>query len=107
MADEARESRTCDKCGVADTHAHHVQYVALVHPGTGQSHDLSVTKHVQCCAEDGCEICATDLEHAQHLGDTSPSDAFTAYMQDKPDEHHRALFERHGIETPAYTVNLS
>ena len=90
MADE-RASRKCDKCGVEDTHSHHVQYVAFNHPSRGPI-DLSVTKHVQCCAEDGCEICSIDVEHAgKQLGDTSPSDEFTAFMQSKPPELLEAL----------------
>jgi hypothetical protein len=85
---------------VTDTHAHHVQYVAFNHPVTGEAQDLSITKHVQCCAEDGCPICATSVEHiSQAMADTSPSDAFTAAMIDKTDDHHQALFEQHSIES--------
>jgi hypothetical protein len=106
MADEARESRACAKCGVTDTHTHHVQYVAFSHPVTGEATDLSVTKHTQCCAEDGCPICTTDLEHAekaQVADHTKPSDAFTAFMVNaRSDEHNQALFEQHGIESPQY-----
>jgi hypothetical protein len=102
-----RESRTCAKCGLTDTHAHHVQYVAFLHPVTGEGTDLSVTKHVQCCAEDNCPICAIDVEHAgknQVPDHTTPSDAFTAYMQNKTDEHHQALFESQSIETPKFAI---
>ena len=101
MADEAREIRECASCGVSDTHAHHVQFLAFIHPVTGKAEDLSVSRHVQCCAADGCEICSTDVEH---LGAGAPSDEFTAAMQDKSDDHHRALYERHGVESPSYRV---
>jgi hypothetical protein len=81
---DGRLSRACVKCGVEDTHTHHVQYSAVTHPVTGEGIDLSVSKHVQCCAEDGCEICAADVEAASAvLTDTSPSDEFTAFMIDK------------------------
>jgi hypothetical protein len=48
---------------------------------------LSVTRHIQCCADSGCEICTIDVQHAQAAGiDTSaPSDAFTQAMQNKGD----------------------
>jgi hypothetical protein len=105
-APAARESRACAKCGLTDTHTHHVQYVAFLHPVTGAGTDLSVSKHTQCCAEDGCPICATDLEHAekaQVAEHTKPSDAFTGFMDSpRSDEHNQALFERHGIESPNF-----
>ena len=100
-----RETRTCAKCGVDDTHAHHIQYVAFLHPVTGEAQDLSITKHVQCCAEDGCEICATDVEViGRTLSNTAPSDEFTAAIQEKSDDHVRTLFERHAIESPNYQI---
>jgi hypothetical protein len=100
--------RVCDKCGLEDTEAHHVQYVAFTHPVTGEATDLSVTKHVQCCAEDGCEICAVDVQFAAqmpHIGTQSagPSSAFTEYMRNKSPEHLQALFEAVSIETPEYS----
>ncbi len=97
MGDTDRITRKCDKCGVVDAHAHHVHYVALVHPVTGEALDVSVSKHVQCCAEDGCAICATDLEFAV---DKAIGDAFTAQMDAKTPEHLSALAQRHGISTP-------
>lgn len=99
MADD-RLTRTCDKCGVADTHAHHVVSAGVTHPVTQEAMDLSITKHIQCCAEDGCEICRTDVEHALAAGHDGIGDGFTGYMQAKSDDHHRALFERHGVESP-------
>src|SRR5262249_19013562 len=105
-----RESRVCAKCGVEDTHSHHIQYTAFVHPVTGEPQDLSVTKHTQCCAEAGCEICATHVEHAEAHPDvedhTTPNDQFTAFMISPPDELHQAMFEKHSIESPNFTVNL-
>lgn len=103
MTDTDRVTRACAKCGATDTHTHHVQFVALNHPVTGLPVDLTVTKHVQCCADDGCPICQTDVEHAAANNVTvGQLDEFTAYMQTKTDEHHRALFERHGIATPSF-----
>ncbi len=93
-----RESRTCATCKVVDAHAHHIQYVALAHPVTGEGIDFSVTKHIQCCASDGCGVCATDVEFAP---DSSIGDAFTAYVQAKSPEHLAALTERHAISTGA------
>jgi hypothetical protein len=99
MADEpARETRTCSKCGQEDTDPHHVQYTAFVHPVTGEAQDLSISKHVDCCAEDGCPICATDQKFAQeadqHLREFM--------LVPNTDEHKRELFEKHGIESDAY-----
>jgi hypothetical protein len=105
MADEAREVTTCATCGVADTHAMHTHYVAFNHPITGEPQDLSVTKHIQCCAADGCEICSVVMEHARTaLPDTAPSDAFTDFMVNPPDEMHRDLFEKQGIESANYAI---
>ena len=92
-----RLARTCSGCNVTDAHAHHVQYVAVVHPVTGTPMDITVSKHIQCCAADGCAICATDLEFAP---DESIGDAFTANMQAKPAEHLTALALRHGVSIP-------
>jgi hypothetical protein len=100
-----RISRTCDVCGVEDTHAHHVQHVAFNHPVTGEPTDLSVSRHIQCCAASGCPICATDVEYAAQGNVTAePSDAFTAYMTSKADDHAQALFEAHGVETPKFNI---
>jgi hypothetical protein len=100
-----RISRTCDVCGVEDTHAHHVQHVAFNHPVTGEPTDLSVSRHIQCCAGTGCPICSIDVEHATKAQVTGgPSDAFTAYMQNKTDEHQQQLFEICAIETPMFSI---
>lgn len=99
MTDTERIARSCEKCNVNDTHSHHVQYSPIAHPITGELIDLSVTKHIQCCAADGCPVCTTDLEFATVPQVTTPSDEFTAYMQAKSDAHHIALFERHGISS--------
>jgi hypothetical protein len=103
-----RESRACAKCGVTDTHAHHVQYVAFVHPVTGEGTDLSVSKHIQCCAEDGCPICTVDVDQAaQTLTDTAPSDEFTALMQTKGSEHLQVLFDTVGVESPEFQTTAT
>ena len=96
MAD--RISRTCATCKVDDTHAHHVQYAALTHPVTGEAIDLSISKHIQCCAAGGCEVCATHIEFAPSA---EIGDDFTAYIQAPSVEHELALSERHGVATPA------
>jgi hypothetical protein len=82
-----RVSRVCDVCGVEDAQSHHVQHVAFLHPVTNEPTDLSVSRHIQCCADTGCEICSVDVAHAQEAGiDTSgPSDEFTQAMQQKGD----------------------
>ncbi len=98
MTDQVtRIARTCDRCNVTDSHAHHVQLAALVHPITGASLDVSISRHVQCCALEGCAICATDVEFAP---DKSVGDAFTAYSQSKSPEHLAALTQRHAVSTP-------
>jgi hypothetical protein len=95
---EDRLTRTCDSCKASDSHAHHVQYVAgFIHPVTKENIDLSIHKHIQCCANDGCEICKTDVEFA---ADKSIGEAFNAHVQNKSDEHLQALTDRHGISTP-------
>ena len=92
--------RSCAKCNVQDDHSHHVQYMVFTHPGTGMPVDISISKHIQCCAEDGCEVCATDVEFAQaSLGQTPIGALFTGYMQNKTQPHLAAMAERHGIAT--------
>jgi hypothetical protein len=87
--------RTCSKCGASDTEPHHVQYVALNHPVSGQGVDLSVSKHVQCCAEDGCPICSADVERAaQEGGDPSQ---LRDFLQHRPDDHTQRLQEEFGV----------
>ena len=98
MTDQVtRIARTCDRCNVTDSHAHHVQLAALVHPITGASLDVSISRHVQCCALEGCAICATDVEFAP---EKSIGDAFTGYVQAKTPDHLAALSSRHGISVP-------
>lgn len=105
MTDTSRETRTCAKCGVTDSEAHHVQYVAFSHPVTGEGMDLSVTKHVQCCAEDACPICSVDIEQAMSGNqDTSIGAAFTEYLQNRPSGALQALFERVSVETPDFAI---
>ena len=92
-----RLTRTCATCNVSDPHAHHIQYVALNHPITGEPMDISVSKHIQCCASDGCEVCATDFVFAP---DKAVGDGFTAYVQAKTPDHLAALADRHNISVP-------
>jgi hypothetical protein len=98
---EERLARQCAKCGVTDTHAHHIQYASLNHPITGEPLDISISQHIQCCSDTGCEVCSTDVEFApiKEIGHD-----FTAYMQAKTDEHHQALTDRHGVLTPLSAV---
>jgi len=77
--------RVCAKCGASDTEPHHVQYVALRHPVSGEPTDLSVSKHVQCCAEDGCPICGADVERAAQEG-ADPS-RLMEFLQHRPADH--------------------
>lgn len=102
---EDREAKACPKCGVSDTHSKHTQYAAFKHPITGETLDISIEKHIHCCAEDGCEICQTDLEHAENNGVAvdGASHELTDYMQNKTDDHHRELFERHGVESHLFS----
>jgi hypothetical protein len=95
---EARITRTCDKCGVEDSEAHHVQYVAFNHPVTGGGVDISVTKHVACCAEDGCPVCSIDVANAP---DTS-HEGLTAFVQARPAEVLQRLFEEVDMESPDF-----
>lgn len=95
--------RTCAKCGATDTEPHHVQYVAFNHPVTGEGTDLSVSKHVQCCAEDGCPLCSADVERAQQDGvDLS---RLRDWLTNRPQDHQQKLFERFGVETPEFTTS--
>ena len=77
--------RVCAKCGVEDTEPHHLQYVAFNHPVTGAGVDLSVSKHVRCCAEDGCPICSTDLRRAELDG--ADLDHLRAWLTNRPRDH--------------------
>jgi predicted methyltransferase len=92
-----RTTRTCDKCSVADSHAHHIQFIGIIHPITQEGIDLSVSKHIQCCAASGCASCSTHVEFAP---DKSIGEKFNAFVQAPSIEHQLALFERHGIVTP-------
>ena len=85
------QERTCAKCGATDTEPHHVQYVALKHPVTGEGTDLSVSKHVQCGAEDGCPICSADDERAAQDG-TDPS-RLRDFLQNRPPDHLAKLYK--------------
>lgn len=93
--------RECAKCGTTDTEPHHVQYVALNHPVSGMGMDLSVSKHVQCCAEDGCPICSADVERA--TADGADVSHMRDFLQNRPEDHQQALFEHFHIETPTFT----
>lgn len=96
MSDVERTTRICTKCGQTDSDPHHVQYVAFTHPVTGPQ-DVSVSKHIDCCAEDGCPICTDELARSQadqvHLRD---------WVHAKPEDHLQLLFEKHGIESPGH-----
>jgi hypothetical protein len=54
--------RFCASCGVMDGEAHHVQYLIALDPVTSVRVDESVSKHIICCAHDGCEVCARTME---------------------------------------------
>lgn len=91
--------RTCSKCGATDGEPHHVQYVALSHPVSGEGVDLSVSKHVQCCAEDGCPICSADVERAAQEG-ADPS-RLRDFLQNRPADHQEMLQEQFGVVAAA------
>ena len=91
------EERTCAKCGATDSEPHHVQYVAFNHPVSGMGVDLSVTKHVQCCAEDGCPVCSTDMRFARETG--ADTTHLREYLVHRPREVYQELFEKLGIES--------
>ncbi len=96
-----RIASVCDGCQVTDAHSRHIQYAVVKHPVTGKSLDISISKHIQCCASAGCAVCAADVEFApiKEIGDD-----FTAYTQSKTAEHLAALASRHGIASPAYPL---
>lgn len=97
ISNEVREAHECAKCHVTDTHSKHTIFAMGRHPVTGVEVDFSVEKHIQCCADDGCEICTTDVEMASGTA-AGIGEAFTQYMQHKTDEHLGMLMERHGIQ---------
>ena len=86
------EQRVCDKCSGTDG-PFHIQYVALIHPVTGDGVDMSVSKHIDCCAEDGCEVCGTDVARATEDGTAIPE-----FVLARPDDHQQLLFDKFGIE---------
>ena len=77
----------------------HVQYVAFAHPVSGMGVDLSVTKHVHCCAEDGCPICSNDMRRAKEDGVD-----IKAFVMNRPLDHQQYLFEHFSIETPEVQI---
>jgi hypothetical protein len=95
MATVGLVERTCTKCGATDTEPHHVQYVALTHPISQVGVDLSVSKHVQCCAEDGCPICSADVERAAEEG-ADPSQ-LREFLQNRPADHQQKLQDQFGV----------
>jgi hypothetical protein len=97
------ETRTCDKCGQTDTAPRHVQYVAFSHPVTGEGTDLSVSKHVDCCAEDGCPICTTTMQAVGEAG-VGKDDALRNFLQNEPEELKQELFEAWAVETPEFQI---
>ena len=91
----AETDRVCAKCGQTDADPHHVQYVAFAHPVTGEPTDLTVTKHVDCCAEDGCPICSADVERADQDGV-----GIKEFVQNpKPEDHMQYLYDNFGIQS--------
>lgn len=89
------------KCGQTDSHAHHVQYVTTMYPGTNQPLDLVLTKHIQCCAEDGCQICAVTVAQV-----TSPEigDSFDQVLQTPSSDYLHVLFEKVAVESPDFNI---
>ena len=101
MADELI-LRVCNTCGIEDTEPHHVQYVAFNHPVTGSGVDLSVTKHIHCCADEGCEICTTDMRFASEAG--ADTKHMRKFLQNRSKEEYQELFEKYGIESPDFQI---
>jgi hypothetical protein len=96
------EERTCAKCGGVDTEPHHVQYVAFNHPVTGVGTDLSLSKHVMCCAEDGCEICTADVDRAK--ADGADLSHMRGWLTSRPTDHLQMLREEFGVETTVIEI---
>jgi hypothetical protein len=94
MTDVEPEVRTCDKCGQQDNEPHHVQYVA----NNPASPDLSVSKHVRCCAEDGCPICTADVHAAEQAG--FDPEHLSDFVQHRPEDHQQRLHDEFGVESP-------
>jgi hypothetical protein len=59
------ETRPCDVCGQVDDHPRHIVHVEEKHPITGQ--DLSLMRHMDCCAQAGCPdgSCDVIVDHAK------------------------------------------
>jgi hypothetical protein len=64
--------------------------------------DLTVTKHVYCCAEDGCPICSTDVRYAKDAG--TDLSRMRDFLVNRPREEYQELFELHGIESTEFAV---
>ena len=102
MADEDLEVRVCSTCGVEDTEPHHVQYVAFTHPVDGAGVDLSVSRHIACCAGEGCPVCSTDLAQAKEEG--ADLDHLRDFLLSRPPQLHQTLFEQFGVESPEFQI---
>jgi hypothetical protein len=100
---EDLETRTCQKCGQTDTDPHHVQYVAFNHPVSGAGVDLSVTKHVDCCAEDGDPICSATMVAVRAAG-VGKGAELRAFLMDPPAELQQELFETWAVESPDFQI---
>ncbi len=56
-----RQLRVCDVCNQADDHPRHVQ--------RSEDERRVLTRHMDCCAAAGCDICAaTEVEYGQRRG---------------------------------------
>jgi hypothetical protein len=62
------------------------------HPVSGQSIDLSVSKHVYCCGEDGCLLCSADIERAREDG--ADLSHLREWLTNRPADHQAKLQER-------------
>lgn len=54
--------RGCDGCGQTDDHPRHV-----VSGGSPDGTLVVTARHMDCCASEGCTVCAAQLAGAEHL----------------------------------------
>lgn len=89
MTDQ-RVVRSCAKCKQEDNHPRHVVSLEVADPrDPARIIDLTEMKHLDCCAEDGCIVCALDLEHVKSKYGLPLAKA----LQNKTDDHLAALGE--------------
>lgn len=81
-----------------DDAPHHVRYAVSTHPLDSYAVDTSTSRHIDCCAEEGCPICATDVRRANADGVE-----IHTFVRNRPEDHQEILLQNFGVQSPGHT----